>query len=93
MASSAGANTISYLSGTKLAVASLIIGTVSLFTFLDLYENSMANEVISFERAVPQFTVRSYASARTRKRAPHNKSLDASGGSVFLNLIRAAMLE
>ena len=33
MASSTDANTISYLSGTKLAVASLIIGTASLFTF------------------------------------------------------------
>ena len=33
MASSTDANTISYLSGTKLAVASLIIGISSLFTF------------------------------------------------------------
>ncbi len=33
MANSTGANTINYLSGKKLAVASLLIGTASLFTF------------------------------------------------------------
>ena len=33
MANSTGANTVSYLSGKKLAIASLLIGTASLFTF------------------------------------------------------------
>mgnify|MGYP003694223905 CR=1 FL=1 len=46
MASSTGANTISYLSGTKLAVASLIIGTASLFTFTLMLVGSISGIVL-----------------------------------------------
>ena len=46
MASSTGANTISYLSGTKLAVASLIIGTASLFTFTLMIVGSLSGMVL-----------------------------------------------
>src|SRR6266550_4313535 len=46
MASSTGANTISYLSGTKLATASLIIGTASLLTFTLMIVGSLSGIVL-----------------------------------------------
>ena len=46
MASSTDANTISYLSGTKLAVASLIIGIASLFTFTLMLVGSISGIVL-----------------------------------------------
>ena len=46
MASSTGSITISYLSGTKLAVASLIIGTASLLSFTLMLVGSISGIVL-----------------------------------------------
>ena len=46
MASSTGANTINYLSGKKLALASLLIGTASLFTFTLMLVGSISGIVL-----------------------------------------------
>ena len=46
MTSSTGANPISYLSGTKLAVASLIVGAASLFTFTLMLVGSISGIVL-----------------------------------------------
>jgi len=46
MATSTGANTISYLSAKKLAIASLLIGTASLFTFTLMLVGSISGIVL-----------------------------------------------
>ena len=46
MANSTGANTVSYLSGKKLAIASLLIGTASLFTFTLMIVGSISGIVL-----------------------------------------------
>jgi hypothetical protein len=65
----------------------------SLLLRLPLLDLGNSNQLAAALDVLESFRLISRPPTRSRGRAAHNKSLDASGGSVFHMMIRPAMLD